>query len=48
MLDSLGFESRQGQETLLFSEISGRVRGPTQHPVALVLGFRPGGKVAGA
>jgi len=32
---------------LLFSEISGRVCGPTQHPLTLVLGFLPGSKVAG-
>jgi len=48
VLDGLGFESRQEQETLLFSEMSGRVCGPTQHPLTLVLGFFPGGKVAGA
>ena len=48
MLDGLGFETRQGQETLLFSEISGWVRGPIQHPLTLVLGFLPGGKVAGS
>jgi hypothetical protein len=33
---------------LYSSEISRRVRGPTQHPFTLVLGFLPGGKVAGS
>jgi hypothetical protein len=47
VLDGLGFESRQGQETLLFSEISGRVCGPTQHLLHWYWGSFPGVKWPG-
>ena len=43
-----GFDSRQGQETFLFSKMSRPALGPTQPPIHWVPGSFPGSKEVGA
>jgi hypothetical protein len=47
-LEGPGFESREGQEIILFSETSISFLGPIPRPVKWVRAFLPGSEEAGA